>query len=100
MIRRPPTSTLSPTTTLSISDNDPTPSLTINDLTVNEATGTATFTVTLNAASGLPLTVDFATSNGTAAAATDYTSAAGTLTFAPGVTTHTITMPITNDTLS
>ena len=34
-----------------------------------------------------------------ATAGSDYTSTSGTLTFAPGTTTQTITVPITNDTL-
>ena len=85
--------------TATIADNDPTPSLVINDLTVNEAAGTATFTVTLSAASGLPVSVNYATSNGTATAGSDYTSTSGTLNFAAGVTTQTITVPILNDTV-
>ena len=82
-----------------ITDNDATPTLTINDVIVNEAAGTATFTVTLSAASGQSVTVNYGTSNGTASAGSDYTAASGTLTFAPGVTSQTITVPITNDTL-
>ncbi|MDO9466089.1 MAG: Calx-beta domain-containing protein [Thiobacillus sp.] len=82
-----------------IVDDDPTPSLSINNVTVNEAAGTATFTVTLSAASGQTVSVNYATSNGTATAGADYTAAAGTLTFAPNVTTQTITVPILNDTV-
>ena len=82
-----------------IVDDDPTPSLAINDVTVNEAAGTATFTVTLSAASGQTVTVGYNTTNGTATAGSDYTSTSGTLTFAPGDTTQTITVPILNDTL-
>ena len=59
----------SATGTATITDNDPAPSLTINDVTVNEAAGTATFTVTLSAASGQTVTVDYATSDGTATGA-------------------------------
>ncbi|WMW79455.1 Calx-beta domain-containing protein [Undibacterium cyanobacteriorum] len=83
--------------TATITDNDATPSLSINDITVNEAAGTATFTVTLSAASGQTVTVGYNTSNGTATAGSDYTSTTGTLTFAPGVTTQTITVNIAND---
>ncbi|HSH72612.1 MAG TPA: Calx-beta domain-containing protein [Methylophilaceae bacterium] len=84
----------------SITDNDATPSLSINDITVNEAAGTATFTVTLSAASGQTVTVGYNTSNGTATAGSDYTSATGSLTFTPGTLTQTITVPITNDILT
>jgi beta-glucosidase len=40
--------------------------------------------------SASPVTVDYATADGSAVAGTDYTSSAGTLTFAPGQTTSTI----------
>ena len=89
----------SATGTATIIDNDAAPSLTIDDVTVNEAAGTATFTVTLTAASGQPISVDYATSSGTATAGADFTSASGTLNFAPGVTVQTITVPILNDTV-
>ncbi len=83
-----------------ITDNDATPTVSINDIVVNEATGTATFTVTLSAASGQSVAVNYATSNGTAVAGAggDYTAASGTLTFAPGVTTQTVSVIIANDT--
>ncbi|MFZ6820704.1 Calx-beta domain-containing protein, partial [Undibacterium sp. Ji22W] len=64
---------------------------------VNEAAGTATFTVTLSAASGQTVSVGYNTSNGTATAGSDYTATSGTLTFNPGVTTQTITVNIAND---
>jgi hypothetical protein len=68
-----------------ITDDDAAPSLAINDVTVTEGnagTTNATFTVTLSAASGQPVTVNFATANNTALAPGDYTAASGTLTFA------------------
>jgi beta-glucosidase len=46
--------------------------------------------VKLNMASSSAVTVDYSTTDGTAVAGTDYTAAAGTLTFAPGVTTQSI----------
>ena len=82
-----------------ITDNDATPTLDIDDVTVNESAGTATFTVTLSAASSLPVSVAFSTSNGTATSGADYTAASGTLNFAAGVTTQTITVPILEDAL-
>ena len=45
------------TGTATIVDNDAAPGLVINDVTVNEGAGTATFTVTLSAASGQTVTV-------------------------------------------
>ncbi|WP_298624524.1 Calx-beta domain-containing protein [uncultured Legionella sp.] len=87
------------TATGTINDNDPVPQVTINDVSVNEAAGTATFTVSLSSASGQTVTVGYNTNGGTATAGTDYTVVNGTLTFAPGVTTQIITVPITNDAL-
>ncbi|MBI2277323.1 MAG: type I secretion C-terminal target domain-containing protein, partial [Dechloromonas sp.] len=80
-----------------IIDNDATPSFSINDVTVNEGAGTATFTVALSAASGLATSVNWGLANGTALAGSDFTNNSGTLNFAPGVTTQTITVAILND---
>src|SRR5690606_34203271 len=65
--------------------------------TVNEAAGTATFTVSLSAASGLPVTVAWQTEDGTASAGSDYSGASGTLSFAPGSTSQQVVVPILND---
>jgi len=45
------------------------------------------------------VTVNYATSNGTATAGSDYTAKSGTLTFAAGVTSKTFAIPIVKDTL-
>jgi hypothetical protein len=81
----------------------PPPSLTINDVTVTEGnTGTrsATFTVTLSAAASQPVTVAYATADGTATAGSDYQAAAGTLTVPAGQTTGTITVLVNGDRLA
>jgi DNA-binding beta-propeller fold protein YncE len=57
----------------------------------------ALFTVTNTTPSTLALTVNYATTDGTAVAGRDYTAASGTLTFAPGATTETIRVPILDD---
>ncbi len=86
--------------TLSIEDNDAlTARFSAATYSVSEDAGTATITVVLNAASGNTITVDYATSDGTATAGSDYTGASGTLTFNPGVTSRTFTVSITDDTL-
>jgi hypothetical protein len=54
----------------------------------------AVFTVTNTTPSTLPLTVNYATADGTAIAGTNYTATSGTLTFGPGVTSATIEVPI------
>jgi hypothetical protein len=62
-----------------IQDNDSPPTLSINDPSAGEG-GSATHTVTLSAASGKTITVDYATAdNSSAVAGTDYTAASGTL---------------------
>jgi hypothetical protein len=76
------------------------PTLSISDVSTPEGnTGThaITFTVSLSAASNQPITVAYATANGTAAAGSDYQAASGTLTFAPGETTKTITVAVLGD---
>ena len=87
----------------SITDNDPTPLLTINDVTVSEGdSGTlnAVFTVSLLAASGRNLTVQYATANGTATAPGDYTALPlTTLSFAPGQTSKTVNVAVKGDLL-
>ena len=55
---------------------------------------TATFTVTLSAASVQPVSVAWTTVNGTAVAGTDFTAAGGTLNFAAGETSKTITIAL------
>ena len=81
----------------------PPPSVRIGDATVTEGnavTRYASFTVTLSAPSTQPVTVRYATSDGTAAAASDYQGSAGSLTFAPGQTTATIAVSLTGDRLA
>jgi hypothetical protein len=67
-------------------------------LSKNENAGTATITVTLSSASTSPVTVNYATSNGSASAGNDFITLNGTITFAPGETTKTITVPLIDDT--
>src|SRR6185437_7643591 len=65
----------------------------------NTGTTNLVFTVSLSAASPLTTTVDFQTIDGAATTADhDYLPTTGTLTFAPGVTTQTIAVPIVGDT--
>ena len=88
-----------------IMDNDATPSLTINDVSLpegNAGTTPFTFTVTLSAASGRSVTVGYTTVNGTATAGTtgsaDYVATSGTLTFSPGTTTRSIAVSVRGNT--
>ena len=85
-----------------ITDNDNAPALSINNVSVTERTGSpvnAVFTVKLSAKSGLPITVHYATANRTAVAPNDFDATSGTVTFAPGDLSKTITVPVTGDSL-
>ena len=77
-------------------DSQTATNLSINSVStiVGATATTAVFTVTLSQAASTTTTVDFATANGTAKAGTNYTSEKGTLTFAPGVTSQMISVPI------
>jgi sugar lactone lactonase YvrE len=55
----------------------------------------AAFQVTLDSASTSQVSVNYATTDGSAVAGTDYTSTSGTLIFPAGVTSETIDAPIT-----
>ena len=77
------------------------PGITISDAQVTEgSSGTRQmlFTVTLSSAAAGPVTVNWATQNGTAAAGTDYSAATGTLSFAAGETSKTIAVTVNGDT--
>ncbi|WP_223212347.1 Calx-beta domain-containing protein [Microcystis aeruginosa] len=81
----------------------PTINLSPSNQTVVEGLTTpqnASYTVTLSQASNQTVSVNYATSNGTATAGADYTATTGTLTFAPGVTTQVLNIPILNDSLN
>src|SRR5262249_45180372 len=79
---------------------DDEPRISINDVAAKEGNSGTTlfvFTVTLSAASDAPVTVNFATANGSATAGEDYDAKSGTLTFAPGETSKTITVVVRGD---
>ena len=74
------------------------PAISVGDATVQEADGAVlAFTATLSHASSRTVTVDYATSDGTAQAGTDYTASSGTLTFEASVTTQTVQVAILTD---
>ena len=84
--------------------DDDRPVFGINDVSVNEDAGTIVFTVTLVGASELPANVSYVVAEGSATEPEDYSAGpldglGGTLTFAPGVTTQTITLNVTDDAL-
>ena len=83
-------------------DNDlPLINITTSPQTVVEGLATSqVYTVSLSTGSSQSITVQYATSNGTATSGSDYTSTTGTLTFNAGVTTQTITIPILNNSVN
>ncbi len=79
---------------------DDEPRISIGDVTKSEGrkgkTTLFTFTVTLSAAYDQAVTMSFRTVNGTATSS-DYVGKTGTVTFAPGETTKTITIEVKGD---
>jgi subtilisin-like proprotein convertase family protein len=91
------------TATYTILNDDPEPTLSINDVTLTEGNfgiQNLLFTVNLSQPRDQAVTVNYATANNTAVAGDDYTATNGTLTFNPGVTTQTIAVPIVGNLLS
>ena len=87
---------------VTITDGDDPPNLEVDDVTVpegNSGTVDAGFTVSLSAESGRDVTVDWATSDDTATAGTDYTAGSGTLTFVAGDTTKNVDVAVIGDTV-
>jgi len=76
----------------------PLPTLSIDNVSASEgSTPSADFTVSLSEPSEDTVTVDYKTASRSAVAGGDYQPVTGTLTFAPGTQTQTISVPIVND---
>ena len=84
------------TATGTITDNDEPPEFSIMDADAAEG-GLVTFNVSLNPASGKPVTVSYATADGTAKDGSDYTADSGTLTFEAGDDLKTIEVQTRED---
>jgi Calx-beta domain/WD40-like Beta Propeller Repeat len=88
-------------TILTLTDDDPPPSISINDATVvegNSGFSVRSFTLTLSAVSGKPITVNLTTSAGTATETSDYGSLNGPATIPAGVTSQEIFFQVVGDT--
>ena len=72
--------------------------LSVADARAEEGTdGAIDFTVALSRAGSETVTVDYTTADGTATAGQDYTATSGTLTFSPGETEKTVSVPLLDD---
>ena len=79
---------------------DDEPRVSINSVTKNEGNSGTTqfvFTVSLSAASSAAVSLNFATANGSAKSPEDYAAKSGSLSFAAGQTSKTITVAVKGD---
>ena len=94
------TETADTTVTVDVTDVDDTPAIRVADAEATEGDDTViVFRVTLQSASTGTVTVNYATTDGTATAGEDYTATSGTLTFTPGETEKTVSVAIIDDTV-
>jgi chitinase len=98
-----------------IEDDDALPAVSVSDATVSEGGSAAlassaaprltraaaelVYSIELPAESALPVTVHYATVDGTALAPADYQATSGDVTFTPGQTLKTVAVPVTDDAL-
>jgi len=72
------------------------PLITVSDAVADESSTALTFVVTLSAPATEVVSVSYNNSNVTAANGSDYTAQSGTLTFAVGETSKTVSIPVLN----
>ncbi|MGZ3694694.1 MAG: beta strand repeat-containing protein, partial [Bdellovibrionota bacterium] len=84
------------TATGTVVNTDAAPTASAANASANEGTA-ITFTVNLNRPSSSSTSVTYSTTDGTAAAGTNYTSTSGTLTFLAGETSKTVSVPTADD---
>ena len=86
--------------TATIEDNDAPPSVSVADVSLVEGdigTFARSFTVTLSQVSEKPLSVSYATADGTALAGSDYVATSGTFSFGTGQTVVNIPVTVNTD---
>ncbi|MCT7404913.1 Calx-beta domain-containing protein [Aliarcobacter cryaerophilus] len=93
----PPTVTPPTVTPPTVTPPPPVANLSIDDITMYEQDGFMVFTVTLDRPANGNITVNFATSNGSAEAGKDYTPITGIITIPSGSSTAQIRVPIKDD---
>lgn len=82
-----------------IYDNDGPPAIAVLSTVGGEADTEMNFTVSLTSPAPAPVSVDYATSDVTATAGSDYVATSGTTTFLPGDTARTVSVGILDDSL-
>ncbi len=82
---------------LTISDDDPLPSVSISDAEADESAGEMRFSVTLSEISGRRVSFVYSTQDGTAQAGSDYAGTTGGTFIEQGDPTKTITVSISDD---
>jgi hypothetical protein len=80
-----------------ITEDDPMPTISVDNPTVGEGDGTATFTISLDTAAAVDVNVDYATSDISATDGADYSGVSGTATILAGDTTTTVDVPVLDD---
>ena len=79
--------------------DDDLPAISVDNVSVDEDAGSITFTISLDQAPVNSVSVDWATASGTADSGVDFTASMGSVTFAAGEQTKTVTIGVTNDNL-
>lgn len=83
---------------LTVQNNDPVPQLSVSDVTVDEDDGTASFSVSLSAASGQAVTFDWSTIAGSAVGGNDFFLASGSsVTIPAGSLSSSAVVSLVND---
>jgi len=83
--------------TISITNNDPLPTLSISDENVSEAIANGIIEVNLNKPSGVKVTVNYGTIDDSATAPNHYQSVSGSLVFNVGEVSKTFSIPIVDN---
>ncbi|MCK4790865.1 MAG: hypothetical protein KAV87_44425, partial [Desulfobacteraceae bacterium] len=73
------------------------PRLAVAGVAVAEGAGPADFSISLSRETGIDVTVDYATQDGTATEGSDYTATSGTATIPAGSTSASVEVPVTDD---
>lgn len=80
-----------------ITEDDPAPTISMDSPTVGETDGTSTFTISLDTAAAVDVSVDYTTTDVEASDGLDYTGLTGTATVLAGDTSTTVEVTILDD---